>query len=136
MSSVELSVSPCTSLSGNSLSACCMWMQTFSLSLFINSGNGSCFTCLHIACRRFREASDSEHEHVNKWSFDRPSVNQSFCKRQYFLLNSRQLHSMSRLVGKLTMWFPNRSDTNQAVQSQKQALEISDLSRRGIVLSE
>ena len=26
---------------------------------------------------------------------------------------------MSRLVGKPTMWFPNRSDTNEAVQSQK-----------------
>ena len=28
---------------------------------------------------------------------------------------------MSRLVGKPTMWFPNRSDTNQAVQAQKMA---------------
>ena len=26
---------------------------------------------------------------------------------------------MSRLVGKSTMWFPNRSDTNHAVQAQK-----------------
>ena len=26
---------------------------------------------------------------------------------------------MSHLVGKPTMWFPNRSDTNRAVQSQK-----------------
>ena len=30
-------------------------------------------------------------------------------------------HNLSRIVGKPTMWFPNRSDTNQAVQSQKQA---------------
>ena len=28
---------------------------------------------------------------------------------------------LSRLVGKPTMWFPNRSDINQAAQSQKQA---------------
>ena len=28
---------------------------------------------------------------------------------------------MSRLVGKPTMWFPNRSDTNKAVQLQKTA---------------
>ena len=28
---------------------------------------------------------------------------------------------MSHLVGKPTMWFPNRSDTNRAVQLQKQA---------------
>ena len=28
---------------------------------------------------------------------------------------------MSHLVGKPTMWFPNRADTNQAVQLQKQA---------------
>ena len=28
---------------------------------------------------------------------------------------------MSRLVGKPTMWFPNRSDTNRPVQAQKRA---------------
>ena len=28
---------------------------------------------------------------------------------------------MSRLVGKPTMWFLNRSDTNRSVQSQKRA---------------
>ena len=28
---------------------------------------------------------------------------------------------MSHLVGKQTMWFPNRSDTNRSVQSQKRA---------------
>ena len=32
---------------------------------------------------------------------------------------------MSHLVGKQTMWFPNRSDTNQAVQSQKQARSLT-----------
>ena len=31
---------------------------------------------------------------------------------------------MSRLVGKQTMWFPNRSDTNRSVQSQKQARSL------------
>ena len=31
---------------------------------------------------------------------------------------------MSRLVGKPTMWFPNRSDTNQVVQSQKQTRSL------------
>ena len=31
------------------------------------------------------------------------------------------LHNMSRLVGKPTMWFSNRSDTNRPVQLQKQA---------------
>ena len=31
---------------------------------------------------------------------------------------------MSRLVGKLTMWFPNRSDTNWPVQSLKQARSL------------
>ena len=28
-------------------------------------------------------------------------------------------------MGKPTMWFPNRSDTNQAVQSQKQARSLN-----------
>ena len=32
---------------------------------------------------------------------------------------------MSRLVGKQTMWFPNRSDTNQAVQAQKMARSLT-----------
>ena len=31
------------------------------------------------------------------------------------------LQYLSRLVGKPTMWFPNRSNTNQPVQSQKMA---------------
>ena len=31
---------------------------------------------------------------------------------------------MSRLVGKPTMWFPNRSDTNRPVQVQKQARSL------------
>ena len=31
---------------------------------------------------------------------------------------------MSRLVRKPTMWFPNRSDTNQAVQAQERARSL------------
>ena len=31
---------------------------------------------------------------------------------------------LSRLVGKPTMWFPNRSYTNRAVQSQKRARSL------------
>ena len=31
------------------------------------------------------------------------------------------IEQMSHLVGKQTMWFPNRSDTNRSVQSQKRA---------------
>ena len=34
------------------------------------------------------------------------------------------LHNMSRLVGKPTMWFSNRSDTNRPVQLQKQARSL------------
>ena len=33
-------------------------------------------------------------------------------------------YDMSRLVGKPTMWFPNRTDTNRAVQLQKQAKSL------------
>ena len=33
-------------------------------------------------------------------------------------------HNLSRLVGKPTMWFPNRSDTNRPVQLQKQARSL------------
>ena len=34
------------------------------------------------------------------------------------------VYDMSHLVEKPTMWFPNRSDTNQAVQLQKQARSL------------
>ena len=37
---------------------------------------------------------------------------------------NRGTYHLSRLVGKPTMWFPNRSDTNQAVQLQKQARSL------------
>ena len=40
------------------------------------------------------------------------------------------LHDMSHLVGKPTMWFPNRSDTNQAAQSQKQARSLKFRQKR------
>ena len=34
------------------------------------------------------------------------------------------IQQLSRLVGKPTMWFPNRSDTNRPVQSQKRARSL------------
>ena len=40
--------------------------------------------------------------------------------RLSFCLVRLTLH-LSHLVGKPTMWFPNRSDTNRPVQLQKQA---------------
>ena len=37
-----------------------------------------------------------------------------------FMLNGTvSRYDMSRLVGKPTMWFPNRTDTNRPVQAQK-----------------
>ena len=44
-----------------------------------------------------------------------------FCSIEIVSKEERLVHNLSRLVGKPKMWFPNRSDTNQAVQSQKQA---------------
>ena len=38
--------------------------------------------------------------------------------------NTKKDKHLRRLVGKLTMWFLNRSDTNQAVQLQKQARSL------------
>ena len=37
---------------------------------------------------------------------------------------SDQKQQLSHLVGKPTMWFPNRSDTNWAVQAQKMARSL------------
>ena len=37
------------------------------------------------------------------------------------LCTHQPLYNTSRLVGKPTMWFPNRSDTNRPVQAQKRA---------------
>ena len=45
-------------------------------------------------------------------SFENIKVVECECMYMYYL---------SRLVEKPTMWFPNRSDTNRAVQSQKMA---------------
>ena len=39
----------------------------------------------------------------------------------HFFLNIKH---MSHLVGKPTMWFPNRSDTNRPVQAQKRARSL------------
>ena len=43
------------------------------------------------------------------------------CMFQRSVIRKVNHPKMSRLVGKPTMWFRNRSDTNQAVQQQKQA---------------
>ena len=40
------------------------------------------------------------------------------------VVDDSMLRYMSHLVGKPTMWFPNRSDTNQPVQLQKQARSL------------
>ena len=37
---------------------------------------------------------------------------------------SDRLFHMSHLMGKPTMWFPNRSDTNQPAQAQKRARSV------------
>ena len=51
--------------------------------------------------------------------------------------STKTVSHLSRVMGKPTMWFPNRSDTNRAVHVQKNGkrLEILDLESRGIVLS-
>ena len=53
--------------------------------------------------------------------------NKDFIQVQDFE-NSKMLQdiisNLSRLVGKPTMWFPSRSDTNQPVQLQKQARSL------------
>ena len=47
-----------------------------------------------------------------------PGAPESFCLPVRMIV---LLRHMSRLVGKPTMWFPNRSDTNRAAQAQKNA---------------
>ena len=42
-------------------------------------------------------------------------------RKQANRMNFAEVSDMSRLVGKLTMWFPNGSDTNRAIQAQKMA---------------
>ena len=48
----------------------------------------------------------------------------SLTDKMLFLKHEKNGHEMSRLVGKPTMWFPNRSDTNRAIQGQKQARSL------------
>ena len=49
---------------------------------------------------------------------------------KYVCLN----YDMSRLVGKSTMWFPNRSDTNRAVQAQKRAARSLKFRKRNCTI--
>ena len=44
--------------------------------------------------------------------------------KECVILVAGTVYKMSRLVGKPTMWFPNRSDTNQPVQTQKRARSL------------
>ena len=52
----------------------------------------------------------------------KPRVNA--CNRPFQCGTSIVALNLSRLVGKPTMWFLNRSDTNQAAQSQKRAIGL------------
>ena len=47
-----------------------------------------------------------------------------------WLICDRAIIELSRLVGKPTMWFPNRSDTNRPVQSQKMDREAGNFGFR------
>ena len=63
--------------------------------------------------------------------YDKVRARQCNYRRWLFARNLRfetllELYFMylSRLLGKPTMWFPNRSDTNRPVQSQKRARSL------------
>ena len=66
-----------------------------------------------------RDRFSSRHSYINGYvglSLLTAKRNCWFCHGQAYYL--------SRLVGKPTMWFPTRSDTNRAVQSQEQARSL------------
>ena len=52
------------------------------------------------------------------------SQNNNVNKKIKTLTQTRSRHQMSRLVGKPTMWFSNRSDTNRPAQAQKRAKSL------------
>ena len=52
------------------------------------------------------------------------TIDQDCGGKCYILLYTYQNSHLSRLVGKPTMWFPNRSDINRPVQSQKRARSL------------
>ena len=61
--------------------------------------------------QRQREVHRKQRDEAIKLARERERLR--YCNRQ-----------MSRLVGKPTMWFPNRSDTNRAVEAQKRARSL------------
>ena len=63
---------------------------------------------------------DSDIERVGEWVRQARNLTVEFPDIPEWLVT---IH-MSRLVGKPTMWFPNRSDTNRAAQAQKQARSL------------
>ena len=48
----------------------------------------------------------------------------SLFQQDYYIVSFIFFIHLSRLVGKPTMWFPNRSDTNRPVQAQKRARSL------------
>ena len=70
--------------------------------------------CTSTKCVSEEQKRDVEeiNEQIRKETGERQSKNAD--KRQ----------EMSRLVGKPTMWFPNRSDTNRPVKAQKEARNL------------
>ena len=94
----------------------------------------------HHRCHTWQTGPQSHHQHnhgwgkyrechyklgnniINNWHLLQMTLPTS--NPELYTLTTRppctQSH-LSYLVGKPTMWFPTRSDTNQAVQAQKQA---------------
>ena len=85
-----------------------------------------------------KEVNSAVEERIGKRFDDETEVQNTFLMNKYIpaynmvveTLSNTELFGklcflrivyLSRLVGKPTMWFPNRSDTNRAVQSQKRA---------------
>ena len=88
------------------------WLA-FLLSICIT--NIYCALVLRSLLDQFPWSSHFLHENVVRKIVVPSSSSDLRCVCQIVVKN------MSRLVGKPTMWFPNRSDTNRPVQAQKTA---------------
>ena len=82
---------------------------------------GLCRTCSETTLLVFPRGGSFDHCSIVGTLFSHDSSCGQAVKSTDFITG---VNHLSHLVGKPTMWFPNRSSTNRAVQAQKQARSL------------
>ena len=76
------------------------------------------------AAHDLRDPSGNDFRRISENNTEKIQRHESVFVIKLATIMWNQRTYMSRLVGKPTMWFPNRSDTNRPVQAQKRARSL------------